>query len=82
MRLSTLPLGVLRACLRQALSKSQNNPETLMNLICCCRHQGKAASFIDRYIQQLKQAHPQHPYVESLGYAEAAFDRVAATFAV
>lgn len=66
----------------QAISKSQNDPDTLVNLICCCRHLDKPASFVDRYINQLKTAHPQHPYVQSLSNAESAFDRVAATFAV
>ncbi|CAN0038754.1 unnamed protein product, partial [Ectocarpus sp. 4 AP-2014] len=54
----------------------------LVNLICVCRHLDKPASFVDRYINQLKTAHPQHPYVQSLANAESAFDRVAATFAV
>lgn len=66
----------------QALSKSQNDADALVNLVCCCRHQDKPASFVDRYLNQLKQVHPQHPYVQSLANAESAFDRVAATFAV
>ncbi|CAB1119803.1 unnamed protein product [Ectocarpus sp. 6 AP-2014] len=66
----------------EAISKSQNDADTLVNLICVCRHLDKPASFVDRYINQLKTAHPQHPYVQSLANAESAFDRVAATFAV
>lgn len=66
----------------QAISKSQNDADTLVNLICCCRHLDKPASFVDRYINQLKTSHPQHPYVQALANAETAFDRVAATFAV
>ncbi|CAN0481173.1 unnamed protein product, partial [Laminaria digitata] len=66
----------------QAISKSANDADALVNLICCGRHLGKPASFLDRYIHQLKAAHPQHPYVQSLANAETAFDRVAATFAI
>ncbi|CAN0241460.1 unnamed protein product, partial [Discosporangium mesarthrocarpum] len=66
----------------KALSKSQNDADTLINLVCCFRHLDKPAAFIDRHINQLRAAHPGHPYVCRLANNEAAFHRVAATFAV
>ncbi|CAM9598986.1 unnamed protein product, partial [Choristocarpus tenellus] len=66
----------------KALGKSQNDADTLINLVCCCRHLDKPVTFIDRYLNQLKASHPGHLYVSSMANVESAFDRVAATFAV
>mmetsp|Transcript_5985 Transcript_5985/g.9687 ORF Transcript_5985/g.9687 Transcript_5985/m.9687 type:complete len:296 (+) Transcript_5985:81-968(+) len=66
----------------QALSKSQNDPDTLVNLIACYQHLDKPADFTQRYVNQLKSVAPNHPYVQSLATVEGAFERVAANYSL
>lgn len=67
--------------LLEALSKNQNDPDTLINLISCYQHLGKPTEVISRYSNQLKSVAPHHPFVEHLKTVEGAFDRVAQGFA-
>lgn len=66
----------------QALSKSHNDPDTLINIITCYHHMGKSAEIVDRYTSQLYEAAPNHPFVLKLKRAEAQFDRVAQQYAL
>uniref|UniRef100_A0A7S2XUN8 Coatomer subunit epsilon n=1 Tax=Fibrocapsa japonica TaxID=94617 RepID=A0A7S2XUN8_9STRA len=66
----------------QAASKNQNDPDTLVNMICCYQHLQKPEDFINRYVNQLKSVAPEHPYVKAMTTVEGAFDRVASTYAL
>jgi len=65
-----------------ALQKGQNDADTLINIIACYHHMGKAPDVVERYSLQLFDAHPNHPYVKKMKRVEAQFDRVAAQMAV
>lgn len=67
-------------CLLDAITKGQNDPDTLVNLICCYQHMNKPADLVNRYISQLKTVAPRHPFVASLGTVESAFSRVSETY--
>ncbi|CAM9685469.1 unnamed protein product [Heterosigma akashiwo] len=64
------------------IDKSQNDPDTLVNLIACYQHLDKPADFTQRYVNQLKSVAPNHPYVQSLATVEGAFERVAANYSL
>jgi coatomer protein complex subunit epsilon len=65
----------------EALSKGQNDPNTLINIICCFKHQGKSSDLVTRYVNQLKTVAPQHGFVMKLNTVEGAFKRVSETYA-
>jgi coatomer protein complex subunit epsilon len=65
-----------------AIGKSANDPDTLANLVCCAQHTGKPAEFVQRYMNQLKRAHPTHATTEKLAGLENMFERSAAQFAL
>lgn len=67
--------------LLDALTKGQNDPDTLVNLICCYQHMGKPEELLLRYANQLKAVAPRHPLVLQLATVEGAFARVAGTYA-
>eukprot|EP00615_Pteridomonas_danica_P011568 CAMPEP_0114342912 /NCGR_PEP_ID=MMETSP0101-20121206/10173_1 /TAXON_ID=38822 ORGANISM="Pteridomonas danica, Strain PT" /NCGR_SAMPLE_ID=MMETSP0101 /ASSEMBLY_ACC=CAM_ASM_000211 /LENGTH=165 /DNA_ID=CAMNT_0001477293 /DNA_START=424 /DNA_END=921 /DNA_ORIENTATION=- len=67
--------------LLDAITKGQNDPDTLVNLICCYQHMNKADDLIARYIGQLKTVSPNHPFVTQLALVENAFNRVSGTYA-
>jgi len=64
-----------------ALSKGPNDADTLINLVSCYLHMGKAQELVQRHLSQLKTVAPNHPFVNQLLKTESAFDRVAATYA-
>lgn len=64
-----------------ALAKSFNDADTLINIITCYAHMGKDQQLIDRYTNQLKSAHPNHPHVVKLNKAEEDFDKLAKEYA-
>jgi len=66
--------------LLDALTKGQNDPDTLINLVCCYQHMAKPEDLINRYINQLKAVAPRHPFVEQLATVEGAFARVKDTY--
>lgn len=67
--------------LLDAITKGQNDPDTLVNLICCYQHMGKPEELLLRYVNQLKAVAPRHPLVQQLATVEGAFARVAGTYA-
>lgn len=65
--------------LQEALTKSQADPDSLANLICCSQHLNRSPEVIARYVAQLKSKSPGHPFLQSLSVFEGAFDRVSST---
>lgn len=66
--------------LLEAVSKGQNDPETLVNLICCYQHMGKPSDLVNRHMMHLKAVAPRHPFVAKLNRIEGSFDRSATAF--
>lgn len=66
----------------EAASKSQTDPDTIVNTITCDQHLGKPQDVINRHLKQLREVAPSHPYVAQLAVVEGAFDRAAARFAI
>eukprot|EP00163_Fabomonas_tropica_P021547 TRINITY_DN3763_c0_g1_i1.p1 TRINITY_DN3763_c0_g1~~TRINITY_DN3763_c0_g1_i1.p1 ORF type:complete len:294 (-),score=77.23 TRINITY_DN3763_c0_g1_i1:122-1003(-) len=67
---------------QEALSKSNNNAEALINLIVCKQHLGGDKTQVNRLLTQLKSSSPNHPWVQGLDSVEASFDRSAQTMAM
>eukprot|EP00053_Salpingoeca_punica_P010967 m.98068 g.98068 ORF g.98068 m.98068 type:complete len:296 (+) comp15551_c0_seq3:48-935(+) len=69
----------VESLLLAALEKDSNNPETLINLATVSQG-SKGAEVAKRYLNQLSDAFPNHPFVVGMAAKEAAFDRAAAQF--
>ena len=61
--------------LLEAFERDCDNPETLINLIIVSRHLAKDDDVIGRYINQLKDESPDHPYVKDHLSKEDLFER-------
>jgi coatomer protein complex subunit epsilon len=61
-------------CLLDAMSKRSNDAETLINLITCSYHLKKPIELINRYVAQLKNSAPHHPWVRAHATMEGKFD--------
>lgn len=68
--------------LNDSLTKSQNDVDTLANLIVVSQHLNRTGDIISRYINLLKAKNPTHSLVTSLGNFESSFDRVAQTLKI
>jgi len=68
--------------LLQALEKKATDPETIVNLIVCYMHQGKAQDVINRQINQLKATSQIHPWLLNLKKAEENFELYSKSFTV
>ncbi|OQV12453.1 Coatomer subunit epsilon [Hypsibius exemplaris] len=67
--------------LQDALQKDANNPSILANLIVCSGHTTKSEDVIKRYVNQLQDAHPNHPLTQLFATKEREFDRVIKQYA-
>eukprot|EP00730_Choanoeca_flexa_P005275 TRINITY_DN11917_c3_g3_i2.p1 TRINITY_DN11917_c3_g3~~TRINITY_DN11917_c3_g3_i2.p1 ORF type:complete len:297 (+),score=85.05 TRINITY_DN11917_c3_g3_i2:41-931(+) len=56
-----------------AVDKDPNNPETLINLVAVSTYLGKAPEVAQRYLNQLRDSVPDHPYVKDLAEKEQLF---------
>ncbi|KAI9320812.1 coatomer epsilon subunit-domain-containing protein [Dichotomocladium elegans] len=68
--------------LMEASNKNSDDPETLVNMIVCANLTGKPSDVISRYISQLREVAPQHPFVQDLDLKSNLFDRCASRFAL
>ena len=66
--------------LQESLEKDNNNAETLINLMTISHFMGKGSEVANRYLNQLKDSHPKHPFVEELQSKESELDRLIASF--
>jgi len=60
--------------LSNALEKDANDPETLINLVAVSTYLGKPPDVASRYLNQLRDAVPEHPYVRDLDEKENLFN--------
>lgn len=67
--------------LQEALQKDTNNPNILINLVICGRHTDKSDDVINRYVNQLRDSHPNHPLSQLWANKEREFDRVSKQYA-
>ncbi|KAI9347283.1 coatomer epsilon subunit-domain-containing protein [Obelidium mucronatum] len=70
------------AVLTEALNLNNNEPEALINLIVCAHATGKPAELVTRLTNQLRDAAPNHVYLQELSLKEQMFDRSAQRFAL
>jgi coatomer subunit epsilon len=68
--------------LLEALSKRNQDSETLINLVVCSQHLGKSTEFTQRYVKQLKnsQGSKNHPWVKNYSEMEKNFDEFCLQF--
>eukprot|EP01002_Notosolenus_urceolatus_P003137 NODE_1826_length_1288_cov_17.941889_g1511_i0.p1 GENE.NODE_1826_length_1288_cov_17.941889_g1511_i0~~NODE_1826_length_1288_cov_17.941889_g1511_i0.p1 ORF type:complete len:336 (+),score=89.00 NODE_1826_length_1288_cov_17.941889_g1511_i0:227-1234(+) len=64
--------------LLDAQTKRNNDADTLVNLITVSAQLGKPAELSNRYISQLKESHPLHPFHQQVARLEERFDEAAA----
>lgn len=64
------------------LEKDPNNVDTLINLIVLAQQTGKSTEVCNRYMTQLKDDHPHHPFVTGFLSKEQDFDRMAQQYAM
>eukprot|EP01137_Pigoraptor_chileana_P006884 Opistho-2@51753 len=65
--------------LQSALEKSGGDPETLINLVVASQQLGRQAELVSRYLNQLRDVAPSHPFVRDIAAKEENFARQAAT---
>lgn len=64
--------------LQDALSKSANDVDTLVNMIVCMQHLRKPVDVVNRYISQLRTIAPSHPWMARYSDLESSFERCSA----
>ncbi|KAG0162232.1 hypothetical protein DFQ28_001220 [Apophysomyces sp. BC1034] len=68
--------------LLEALTKNSDDPDTLVNMVVCATLTSKPADVLNRYVNQLREVAPQHPFLQDLDLKSSYFDRAAARFAL
>ncbi|KAI8378433.1 coatomer epsilon subunit-domain-containing protein [Blakeslea trispora] len=68
--------------LLEAQNKDSNDPDTIINMIACAILTAKSQDVVNRYISQLKEVAPEHPYIKDLDSKSSLFDRSASRFAL
>ncbi|KAI8059827.1 coatomer epsilon subunit-domain-containing protein [Thamnidium elegans] len=68
--------------LLEAQTKDNDNADTLINMITCATLTAKSQEIINRYVSQLREIEPQHPYLQDLDLKSSLFDRSASRFAL
>ncbi|ODM86740.1 Coatomer subunit epsilon [Orchesella cincta] len=66
--------------LQESLDKDPNNADTLINMFYNSSFVGKSPEVSNRFFSQLKDANPNHPFVQDYYKKEAEFDRVSKMF--
>ncbi|KAJ2780655.1 hypothetical protein GGI15_003467 [Coemansia interrupta] len=66
--------------LLQALGMQPGHADTLANLVVCANLSAKTLETKERYLGQLRDAAPQHPFVSDLDAKSAEFDQLALRF--
>jgi len=66
--------------LQEALEKDPNSADALINLFMTSSFVGKAPEVSNRFLSQLKDAHPNHPFVQDYYKKESEFEMVAKIF--
>ncbi|XP_050298035.1 coatomer subunit epsilon [Anthonomus grandis grandis] len=72
------------SALQEALDRDPNNAEALVNMIALQRHLENKSSdhqISSRYLSQLKDGHPDHPYIKDLKQKENDFERICQQYA-
>uniref|UniRef100_A0A914DTN2 Coatomer subunit epsilon n=1 Tax=Acrobeloides nanus TaxID=290746 RepID=A0A914DTN2_9BILA len=62
--------------LQEAQQRDANNPDILINLLVNTQFLDKGTEVINRYINQIKSDHPNHPWTIDFLNKEKAFDRI------
>ncbi|KAG9287391.1 hypothetical protein G9A89_023763 [Geosiphon pyriformis] len=68
--------------LLEALNKNNDDPEILVNLIVVSNLAGKPADVASRYLTQLKDVSPNHPFLQDLELKTFFFDRAAQRYSL
>ncbi|KAF1804207.1 coatomer epsilon subunit-domain-containing protein [Mucor lusitanicus] len=68
--------------LLEAQNKDSDNPDTLINMIACATLTAKSQEIVNRYVSQLREVAPQHPYLQDLDLKSSLFDRSASRYAL
>jgi len=84
MAMCNMQMGKFREAeelLQQAQSKSSNDANTMANMAVCLQHLEKPPEVVARYVNQLKNEAPKHPWAMRHTELQDSFDRCAAQFA-
>ncbi|XP_023336675.1 coatomer subunit epsilon [Eurytemora carolleeae] len=70
------------ASLNDGLQEDPNNTDILVNLLVNSQFMGKPQEVSNRYMSQLKDMDPKHPFLVSVALKEADFDRMCKQYAI
>ncbi|KAL0090035.1 coatomer epsilon subunit-domain-containing protein [Phycomyces blakesleeanus] len=68
--------------LLEAIDKNNDDADTLVNMIVCATLTSKTPDVVRRYVSQLREVAPLHPFLQDLDLKSSLFDRSAARFAI